>query len=78
MAAIFEDTSVFEAFAGREKFDHSNADKVKVEVLDWSKGGETHSQSQISPLLIFQTMINYALTMCPSQNLPRYQSRTYE
>jgi hypothetical protein len=43
MAAIFEDPSVFEAFAGQEHFDHSNADNVKVEVLDWSKGGETHS-----------------------------------
>lgn len=45
MAEIFDDPSVFEAFAGREKLDHANAENVKVEVLDWSKGGETHSQS---------------------------------
>lgn len=41
MAAIFEDPSVFEAFAGQEMLDHSKAEKVKVEILDWSKGGDT-------------------------------------
>ncbi|KAL2008481.1 hypothetical protein VTN00DRAFT_6675 [Thermoascus crustaceus] len=40
MAAIFEDPSVFEAVAGRENFDNSNADNVKVEVLDWSKDND--------------------------------------
>ncbi|KAJ5779486.1 hypothetical protein N7457_007206 [Penicillium paradoxum] len=40
MAAIFEDPSVFDAFEGREKFDHSKAKDVKVEVLDWSKDND--------------------------------------
>jgi hypothetical protein len=43
---------VFEAFAGRETLDHSKAEKVKVDILDWSKGERYHFINSKFPFLI--------------------------
>lgn len=39
MDAMFEDPSVFDIFARGKSFDYSEALKMNVEVLDWTKGG---------------------------------------